>query len=206
MRTMIRQMAAGTRGVSYESLSKDYSQSNYSSSRLALLDDRDAWRAIQGWFIRTLRHRIHKSWLKVAVYSGLIPEISQTEYALNPRKFEAVRFKPRGWSWIDPSSEVESFEKAIKDGMTTLSTVVASTADGRDLEDIVEERKQELEMIRSAGLAFETNPEIYNAAAMKDKAAALASARPPEPPKGKPEGEDEPDEPPAPRRVLSLTR
>lgn len=205
MRTMIRQMAAGTRGVSYESLSKDYSQSNYSSSRLALLDDRDAWRAIQGWFIRTLRHRVHKSWLKVAVYSGAIAEIPQMEYALNPSKFEAVRFKPRGWSWIDPSSEVESFERAIKDGMTTLSTVVAATADGRDLEDIIEERKQELEMIRKAGLEFETNPEIYNAAAIKDKAAAEASLRPePKPPDAK--GDKDSTDEPADRRVLSLAR
>lgn len=38
MRYMLREMAAGV-GVSYESLSRDYSQSNYSSSRLALLDE-----------------------------------------------------------------------------------------------------------------------------------------------------------------------
>ena len=46
MRFMLREIAAGT-GVSYESLSRDYSQSNYSSSRLALIDDRDLWRVFQ---------------------------------------------------------------------------------------------------------------------------------------------------------------
>ena len=39
MRAMLRSMAAGI-GVSYESLSRDYSTSNYSSSRLALIEDR----------------------------------------------------------------------------------------------------------------------------------------------------------------------
>lgn len=50
MRYMLREVAAGV-GVSYETLSRDYSQSNYSSSRLALLDDRDQWRVLQSWLI-----------------------------------------------------------------------------------------------------------------------------------------------------------
>ncbi|MGA0920517.1 MAG: phage portal protein, partial [Gemmatimonadaceae bacterium] len=37
-------MASGI-GVSYESISRDYSQSNYSSSRLALLEDHDLYKA-----------------------------------------------------------------------------------------------------------------------------------------------------------------
>ena len=44
-------LAAGC-GPSYESLSRDYSQSNYSSSRLSLLDDRDLWRVLQQWWLR----------------------------------------------------------------------------------------------------------------------------------------------------------
>jgi lambda family phage portal protein len=49
MRYMLREVSAGC-GPSYESLSRDYSQSNYSSSRLALLDDRDLWRTLQQWW------------------------------------------------------------------------------------------------------------------------------------------------------------
>ena len=56
MRAMLRGVAAGV-GASYETLSRDYSQSNYSSSRLALIDDRDNWRSIQAWFIRNF-HQI----------------------------------------------------------------------------------------------------------------------------------------------------
>jgi lambda family phage portal protein len=58
MRFMLREVAAGL-GTSYESLSRDYSQSNYSSSRLALLDDRDVWRVVQQWFIRSFREPLH---------------------------------------------------------------------------------------------------------------------------------------------------
>lgn len=157
MRMMLREVAAGV-GCSYESLSRDYSQSNYSSSRLALLDDRDLWLFLQCWFIRGLRHLIHKEWLQQAVLSRAVTAVAIDEYALAPEKFEAVRFKPRGWSWIDPTKEVEAYKEAIRCGFTTVSDVIAKTANGRDIEDILNERRMELDMMESKGLMFETDP------------------------------------------------
>lgn len=157
MRMMLREVAAGT-GPSYESLSRDYSQSNYSSSRLALLDDRDLWRVLQTWFIRDFRARVHAVWLQQAVLSRVVTSIPLEAYALTPSKFEAVRFKPRGWSWIDPTKEVQAYETAIRNCFTTVGRVIAQTADGSDLEDILKERKQELEMMQRFGLKFDTDP------------------------------------------------
>jgi lambda family phage portal protein len=157
MRMMLREVAAGT-GSSYESLSRDYSQSNYSSSRLALIDDRDLWRTLQQWFIREVRKPIHRAWLQAAVLSGQIPSINVQEYAAHPEKFEAVRFKPRGWSWIDPTKEVEAYKEAIAAGFTTVGRVIDLTGDGSDLDDILQERKRELELMKEAGLLFSTDP------------------------------------------------
>lgn len=164
MRMMLREVAAGV-GCSYESLSRDYSQSNYSSSRLALMDDRDLWRVLQRWFIRNFRAVVHRRWLQQAVLSGAIREIPLEEYAVRPEKFEAVCFKPRGWSWIDPTKEVEAYEKAIRNGFTTVSAVIAQTADGRDLEDVLKERAQELEMMEAMELVFDTDPSTVKTAA-----------------------------------------
>ena len=79
MRYMLREVAAGV-GVSYETLSRDYSQSNYSSSRLALLDDRDQWRVLQTWLIEKFLKPIFCDWLDHAVLSGRLnlPDISKT--------------------------------------------------------------------------------------------------------------------------------
>lgn len=156
MRYMLREVAAGV-GVSYESLSKDYSQSNYSSSRLALLDDRDLWRTLQLWFIRNVRDEIHREWLQQAVYARAIPEISVAEYLANRSKFEAVRWKPRGWSWIDPEKEVAARKDAVRSGMDTLTNVIAETGSGRDFEDIINERERELQMAKAKGLNFDTD-------------------------------------------------
>lgn len=158
MRMMLREVAAGV-GCSYEGLSRDYSQSNYSSSRLALIDDRDLWRTLQQWFIRDVRREIHRVWLQQAVLAGAIPSINLAEYGANPRKFEAAHFKARGWTWVDPTKEVEAYKTAVLAGFTTVTDVIAQTGSGRDLEDIVKEREQELKMTKAAGLVLTTDPE-----------------------------------------------
>ncbi len=155
MRYMLRETAAGT-GVSYESLSRDYSQSNYSSSRLALLDDRDNWRVLQRWFIRTFREAVHPIFLQQAVFARAIDGLSVRDYALNIEKFRAAKFKPRGWSWVDPTKEVAAFKEAIRAGLTTQSAVIAATGGGDDIEDVLEERARELEMAAEMGLKFDT--------------------------------------------------
>jgi len=185
MRYMLREVAAGV-GCSYESLSRDYSQSNYSSSRLALLDDRDLWRMIQGWFIRNFRHQTHRIWLQQAVLARAIPGIRLEEYAAAPRKFEAVRFKPRGWGWVDPTKEVEAYKEAVKAGFTTVSDVIAATGGGQDLEDILRQRDRELKMMEQLDLVFDTSPSVY---------VAESKLAPAAPPKKKEGGKDDGDPP-----------
>lgn len=167
MRMMLREVAAGS-GSSYESLSRDYSQSNYSSSRLALIDDRDLWRTLQAWFIREFREEIHLRWLQQAVLAGAIPAVPLREYAVRPEKYQAVRFKPRGWSWIDPAKEVEAYTEAIKAGFMTVSQVIALTGSGLDLEDVLEERRNELDLMEEADLVFSTDPKILVAETMPE--------------------------------------
>lgn len=158
LRFLLREIAAGT-GVSYESLSRDYSQSNYSSSRLALIDDRDLWRTLQLWFIRSFREPLHREWMQQAVFARALETIPVDQYAVDPEKFMAARYKPRGWTWIDPTKEVNAYKEAIKGGLTTVSDVIAHTAAGRDIEDVLDERERELALMAEKGLKFDTEYE-----------------------------------------------
>lgn len=153
MRLMLRGVASAT-GVSYESLSRDYSQSNYSSSRLALLDDRDLWRSLQGWFIRNFREPIYLRWLDEAYVAGEVPA---ADFTANKRHYQAVRFRPRGWSWVDPVKEVAAYEAAVRAGFMTLGDVIAATGGGQDLEDVLKTRRAELDLMASMDLQFSTN-------------------------------------------------
>ena len=156
VRSALRDIAAAF-GVSYESLSRDYSQSNYSSSRMGLLDDRDLWRTLQQWFIRNFRERLHRAWLEAAVLSRAIPEVPVSAYVGNVRQFEACSFKPRGWSWVDPTKEVQAYKDAVRCGFTTVSSVVAMTGGGIDVEDVISERRRELDLMADADLTFDTD-------------------------------------------------
>ena len=177
MRFMLRSVAAGI-GVSYESLSRDYSQSNYSSSRLALLDDRSLYRILQGWFIRTLRADVYREWLDAAVLSGAV---TTPDYYSNKRKYFPVRFKPRGWSWVDPTKEVAAYKMAVRSGFTTVADVIADTAGGLDAEDVFKARRQELDVMADLELVFDTDPAQVN-----DKGAAQPETPPTETEGGEP--------------------
>jgi lambda family phage portal protein len=168
MRAMLREIAAGV-GTSYESLSRDYSQSNYSSSRLALLDDRDGYKALQQWWIRSFREPLHRLWLNQAMLVRAVQGVPLDAYANDAARYEAVLFKPRGWSWVDPTKEVNAYKEAVLAGFTTVTDVIAQTADGRDIEDVLTTRKRELEMMEEAGVEVDTTyvepPEPVAAAA-----------------------------------------
>lgn len=176
VRAALRDIGAAF-GVSYESLSRDYSQSNYSSSRLALLDDRDGWRVLQQWYIRNFRERLHRTWLEAAVYARAIPAIAVPDYVARPVWYRAVTWKPRGWSWVDPTKEVNAYKEAERAGYITKSDVIAQTGNGRDLEDVIRERRRELDALAEADLATDTTTPDAQAAAPEP-----TQPNPPEPP------------------------
>lgn len=151
MRAMLRAVAAGI-GVSYETLSRDYSQSNYSSSRLALLDDRDNWRTLQQWMIENFHQRVFDIWLDMAWASGAL---DLPNYAANEAVYKAVRFVPRGWSWVDPVKEVSAYKDAVRSGFMTVSDVVAQS--GQDFDELMTQRKREVDTADGLDLVFDTD-------------------------------------------------
>jgi lambda family phage portal protein len=159
MRLMIREVAAGA-DVSYESLSRDYSQSNFSSSRLALLDDRDLWRVFQQFFIRNFREPLHREWLRAAIYANAIKGIKPAAYLADPAYYEAVSWKPRGWGWIDPVKEVEAYKQARRAGFISTARIVSLTGDGADLEDMWEEIAQENADAKDKNIVVTTDPGV----------------------------------------------
>ena len=153
MRYMLRGVASGV-GVSYETLSKDYSQSNYSSSRLALLDDRDTWRTLQQLVIEMFHQNVFEEWLEMAVMSG---SLNLPGFEMQRDRYECVRWIPRGWQWIDPAREIAAYKTAVRSGFMTLTDVVAQN--GGDFEELAHARKRELDLCEELELIFDTDSE-----------------------------------------------
>lgn len=151
LRAMLRGMSAGL-GISYSSISQDYSQTNYSSSRLSLLEERDNWRILQHWLIENFHQRVFDAWLEMAVLSGAL---SLPLYETDPDLYRNVRWMPRGWSWVDPQKEITALREAEMAGYVTKSEIIAEN--GGDIEEVFNQRRRELDMAQQLDLTFDTS-------------------------------------------------
>jgi lambda family phage portal protein len=156
IKLMLRGFATGI-GMSYEALSKDLSQVNYSSARIGMLDDRDNWRILQGWLTNNFHYPVFERWLELAVLSGAI---NLPNYELNSRAYCCPKFTPRGFDWVDPAKEINASKEAIRAGLSTLSNELA--AKGIDVEELFEERRRELDLAQSLDLNFDTDPQTIS--------------------------------------------
>jgi lambda family phage portal protein len=108
VRTLARRFAAGY-GCSYETLSRDFSESNYSASRLSILEDRDHWRVIQSVLIQQVHQRVFEEWLAAAALTEL-PMPMFSDVWTRPERYNAPHWQARAWSWVDPAKEMKAME------------------------------------------------------------------------------------------------
>ena len=155
---MLRALAAGI-GCSYETISRDYSKTNYSSSRLSLLQDQEAFKALQYQLRESFLDIVYKEWLEVAVLSGAL---QLSNYQTETSRYHMARWMFRGYGWVDPMKETQAAQLAVKAGFKTQSQVLSEMS-GIDLEEFLIARKNEISMAESFGLSFDnqvnTSPE-----------------------------------------------
>lgn len=149
-RALLKGIAAGL-GVSYHSLAADVSDANYSSARVALLEERDTWRRLQGWFIRSVCDPIFRAWLDMAVASGQL-KLPAVETA----RLCAPRWWPRSWEWVDPQKDINASILAIQNGLSTYQEELGSL--GRDWRDVLSQRAVEQAYLQELGLSIGAPP------------------------------------------------
>lgn len=130
IRSQDREIATGV-GLTFEMMTGDLGQANYSSARVGLLDFRRRAEMLQltlieGQFLRPLWNR----WIAVQELAGVIPTAEMDAYL-------DVRFVAPGWAWVDPRNEVEADVAAIGAGLKSREEVVAGR--GRDIDELDEE-------------------------------------------------------------------
>lgn len=164
----LRGVAVGV-NVAHHNLSGNMEGVNYSSARIAELNERDGWMVVQGFIIEHLQEPLHFDWQRMQALNGKLP--------LDPSKMERYRevyFQPRRWSWVDPAKEVKAALDAIDGKIKSRTRVIAEG--GEDIEDVFDEIAEE------------------NALAAEKKI-NLAAARPAPAPAGAPDAEDENETP-----------
>jgi lambda family phage portal protein len=143
-KAMLRGVASGL-DVSYAYLTNDLESFNYSSIRAGVLDERETWMNLQGWFIEEFMNDIYKEWLEMALLTQALA-LPFSKFG----KFHAPFWMPRRWAWVDPQKDITANILAIKSGLKAPSMVAAEM--GYDLEEVYEAIKRDDEMRKSLGI------------------------------------------------------
>lgn len=183
-RESLRAVAAGL-GVSYEALTGDYSQSNYSSSRMGHLEFR---RNIEDWRWNMLIPQFCEptfTWFKewACVVAGVDPLLVTVEWV------------PPAYEMIDPTKDISAIRYAIRSGLLTLPQAIR--AQGYDPDTQLKEIQATNLKLDAMEIALDVDPRKMSQigfAQAGESLGILADVKAPPTPEGTPTSEQKNNE------------
>jgi lambda family phage portal protein len=177
VRSLLRGVSAAV-GMAYHSLANDPGAVNYSTARVALLEERDMWTTMQNWYIEHACFPRLRDFLEI---EGLAERLAPA-YATQA---EQCRFQGKTWKWIDPLKEVNAQILALDSQLTSRTRITAEG--GEDFEDVLNEIAAEQASAADKGVLLQsqkpglaaTVPEdpADQAAAQEDAAAGVTTGK-----------------------------
>jgi lambda family phage portal protein len=149
---MLRYIAAGL-NIPYELLLKDFSKTNYSSARAALME---AWRYFKGrrdWLATYWARPVYELWLEEAVNAGLV---DAPGFYVNRAAYCRCRWIGSGRGWIDPVKEAQATQLRLATGISTLELECAEQ--GQDWEEVLHQQAREVALRTELRLPTLTPP------------------------------------------------
>ncbi len=140
-RTVLRNIATAI-GVSYEQLSMDWSQVNYSSARAALVEIWRGFVARKDNFAASFAQPIFAAWLEEAIERGdvKLPKGAPSFYAARTA-YCAGRWVGPGRGWVDPQKEALAAIARMEAGLSTLEDECAEQ--GKDYAEMLVQQARE---------------------------------------------------------------
>jgi lambda family phage portal protein len=172
IRLMLRGICAGT-GTSYESVSKDFSNTSYSSSRTSKLDDRPRYRRWQNYIIAHFCYPIWDEFCNAAARDGVKGFPTATELLDERRKAAPVEWQTPEWEWVDPTSEQNAAKDSINTFMSTYQDELG--ARGRSWRTTFYQASKERKLRERLGLLTEAEQTAQMMAKQTEANAAPAS-------------------------------
>ena len=156
----ILRAAAASTGQPYESVAKDFSKTNYSSARAALLEVWKLHALYQDWFVRSVLTPYYRMVLEEAWLRGML------DIPAKAKAPDSDPFTLRAWCncvWtrpprgqIDPVKEREADNLALANFTETHSAICH--ARGLDFETVIRTRQREKRLMEKLGLAESPSP------------------------------------------------
>lgn len=161
MKQQLRAIATGM-GITYEQLTGDLSDVNYSSIRAGLVEFRRKCTMLQhNLIVFQLCRPVWNKWLQLAILSGSVK-------CPNDPTFPLVKWIPQGFAWVDPQKEQTAQMNAVRCGFKSRAEVVSEL--GYDVEEIDAEITADNARADELGLQLDSDPRAeMNAINIKDK-------------------------------------
>lgn len=163
--SLLRHLSAGF-GMSYEEFSHDYTQTNYSSARAAMLQTWKGTQAQKMIVADRMAGIIYRLWLEEAMNAGDLPlprgigAIAFYE-GQNKDAFSACSWIGAGRGQIDELKETQAAVLRVSCGLATYEEEMARM--GKDFRDVFAQRAREQGLIDEYGLSFSSSAMKPNA-------------------------------------------
>lgn len=162
---MLRGIAVGT-GLSYEVVARDYSKTNYSSSRTSQLEDRRRFRVWQQYLVNHMCQPIWDRFCEQAALSGDRDFPTTAELLDDRRRYAAVEWQTPTWEWVDPQNEQQASEASINGLQSTYQDELGKR--GYSWRKVFYQRAKEEQLKRDLGLATLDEKELATRSTAND--------------------------------------
>ncbi len=160
---VLRFIGAGI-GLPYELVLKDFSKTNFSSARAAILEARKYFIYHQKWLSDRL---CQPTWGMLMDEAYLRGEFDAKDYFKRRDDYVRAKWIAPGWAYIDPENEINAADQAIRSNISTLADECA--AHGKDWEEVLDQRAREEKKRKELGLPDpESNKLVLQGASKKD--------------------------------------
>lgn len=156
---LLRNISAAI-NIPYEVVAKDFSRTNYSSARAALLDAVKMFKAIQNKISKNFCQPVYDMVIENAYLTG---ELDLPDFYGNRAEWSRVKWQAPGWAWIDPLKEVQAAELALKNQVLSMADISGNL--GHDWEETFEQIAVEKEKRKELGIELPVLNQAGNAVA-----------------------------------------
>ena len=149
-----KRVVAKGMGTTYEKLSGDLSDVNFSSIRAGQIDFQRGCKQKQLQVLGFQMCRpVSRNFLRMAILSGAL---NIKDYTTNKRKYWRIKWRPDAWEWVKPLEDAMTAQTLVRNGIKSISQVREEI--GSDSEEVTNQIKQDNDSIDGNGFVFDSDP------------------------------------------------
>jgi capsid protein len=113
---------------------------NFSSIRAGVLEDREIFKGLQNWFIRSMVKVVYEDFIVMGITSGAITILGR-QPARTVDEYLPAHYQGRRWPWVDPQKDGQGNQIAVNMRTRSVSSLIRDQGD--DPEEVFAEIEEE---------------------------------------------------------------